>query len=90
MTQHPDPPKIEFPCQYPIKVLGRADERLQPLVIEIFERHAPGLDVETLVVRSSSGGKFVSLTLTIEATGKDQLARLHEELMATGLVSMVI
>lgn len=85
-----DPPKIEFPCPYPIKVLGRNDERLQISVFEIFERHAPGFDRETLEIRSSSGGKFISLTLTIEATGPDQLSRLHEDLMATGLVSMVI
>lgn len=86
----PDPPKIEFPCQYPIKVLGRDCEQLQPMVIEVFERHAPGFDSESLVIKSSSAGTFVSITLTIEATGKEQLSRLHRDLMATGLVSMVI
>lgn len=87
---HQDPPKIEFPCAYPIKVLGRTDDRLHPVVIEIFERHAPGFDAAAISVKSSSGGKFVSLTVTIEATGPEQLSILHEELMATGLVSMVI
>lgn len=86
----PEPPKIEFPCQYPIKVLGRDCEQLQPVVIEVFERHAPGFDSESLVIKSSSAGTFVSITLTIEATGKEQLSRLHQDLMETGLVSMVI
>ncbi len=89
MTEQ-EPPKIEFPCAYPIKVLGRSDDRLQPMVFEVFERHAPGFDQSTLVIKSSSGGKFVSLTLTITATGPAQLASLHEDLMASGLVSMVI
>ena len=89
MTQ-PEPPKIEFPCDYPIKVLGRACEALQPTVVEIFEQHAPGFNAETLKVNASSGGTFVSITITIEATGPDQLATLHQALMATGLVSMVI
>lgn len=86
----PEPPKIEFPCQYPIKVLGRRHEQLQSVVIEIFERHAPGFDAEAIVIKSSSAGTFVSMTLTIEATGKEQLSRLHTDLMQTGLVSMVI
>ena len=85
-----EPPKIEFPCSYPIKVLGRSDDRLHPLVLEIFERHAPGFDTTTLRIKSSSGGRFVSMTITIEATGVTQLESLHEDLMATGLVSMVI
>ena len=89
MTEQ-EPPKIEFPCEYPIKVLGRSNDRLQPVVIEIFERHAPGFDAATLRLKSSSGGKFVSITVVIEATGTDQLAALHEDLMATGLVNMVI
>lgn len=87
---HTDPPKIEFPCAYPIKVLGRACDELHPAVVEIFERHAPGFDSETLSIKASSGGKFVSITITIEATGPTQLSALHEDLMATGLVSMVI
>ena len=37
------PPKIEFPCRYPIKVLGRSDDRLRARVVEIVERHAPGV-----------------------------------------------
>jgi putative lipoic acid-binding regulatory protein len=84
------PPKIEFPCSYPIKVLGRSSEQLHPTVVEIFERHAPGFDASTMTMRSSSGGKFLSITVTIEATGKPQLEALHRDLMATGLVKMVM
>lgn len=90
MSQQPEPPKIEFPCQYPIKVLGRACDDLQPTVVDIFERHAPGFDSTTLSLKASRGGTFVSITITIEATGPAQLSALHEDLMATGLVSMVI
>lgn len=86
----PEPPKIEFPCDYPIKVLGRTCEEFHPTIIEVFERHAPGFDAETITMKSSSGGKFTSVTITIVATGKEQLGKLHEDLMATGLVSMVI
>ena len=86
----PDPPKIEFPCEYPIKVLGRRNDAFLPSVLAVFERHAPGFDRTRLVKKQSSGGKFESYTLTIEATGAEQLRQLHEDLMATGMVSMVM
>lgn len=89
MTEQ-EPPKIEFPCDYPIKVLGRRGEGFQELVIEIFELHAPGFDQRSITVRDSAKGTFCAMTITITATGTDQLQALHEALMATGRVQMVI
>ena len=85
-----DPPKIEFPCEYPIKVLGRNSAEFQSVIFEVFEQHAPGFDQETISVRASSKGTFTSITITITATGRDQLEALHRDLLATGLVQMVI
>ena len=85
-----DPVTIEFPCAYPIKVLGRAREDFQSVVLEVFDLHAPGFDTEAIQVKASSGGRFTSITVTIVATGPDQLSALHGALMATGLVSMVL
>ena len=85
-----DPPKIEFPCDYPIKVLGRSSEALESTVYEVVERHAPGFDQQTITVNASSKGTFTSLTITITATGPDQLEALHQDLLATGHVKMVI
>ena len=90
MSEEPDVPKIEFPCDYPIKVLGRSVEEFEQVVIGVVERHAPGFDQETIVVKASSKGTFTSMTITITATGADQLQALHEELKGTGLVQMVI
>ena len=39
-----DAPKIEFPCSYPIKVLGRAGQDFETVINEIFEQHAPAFD----------------------------------------------
>ena len=85
-----EPPKIEFPCEYPIKVLGRRSEDFRSLIVTVFERHAPGFDQETIVVKGSSKGTFTSLTITITATGPEQLRALHQDLMAPGQVQMVI
>ena len=88
--QEQDPPKIEFPCEYPIKVLGRSSEAFQAIVLEVFQRHAPSDEPHPVEAKGSSKGTFTSLTVTIIATGPDQLKALHEDLMATGHVQMVI
>ena len=85
-----DPPKITFPCEYPIKVLGRAGEAFEPTVMKIFRQRAPGFAEERVVVKPSRSGTFYSITVTIEAQSEAQLRQIHEDLMGTGLVSMVI
>jgi putative lipoic acid-binding regulatory protein len=86
----PDPPKIEFPCDYPIKVLARSSEDLNEVILAVFEQHAPGFDREVVAARVSRKGTFTALTVTITATGPEQLDALHQDLLATGRVQMVI
>ena len=90
MEQPPDAPKIEFPCDYPIKVMGRSSDAFESVILDVFERHAPGFDQQTVVAKVSSKGTFTSLTITITATGPEQLETLHQDLLATGHVTMVI
>ena len=88
--KEPEAPKIEFPCDYPIKVLGRTSDDFELVVLEVFERHAPGFDRSAVATRASRKGTFSSLTVTITATGREQLDELHRDLLATGQVKMVI
>lgn len=87
---HPEAPKIEFPCDYPIKVMGDAGEALQSLVIEVMERHAPGFDQSAVTIRVSSKGTFQSITVTITATGLVQLQAIFDDLKGSELVKMVL
>ena len=66
-----EPPKIEFPCEYPIKVLGRSSEQFRVIVLEVFERHAPGFDEQGITVRDSAKGTFTAMTVTINASRFD-------------------
>ena len=84
------PPKIIFPCEYPIKVLGRACEAFQPTVLAIFRSRAGEFDSSGVVVKDSRKDTFQSITITIEAKSEEQLTLIHKDLMDTGLVSMVI
>ena len=68
-----EPPRIEFPCDYPIKVLARSSEDLTEVVFTVFEQHAPGFDRTSVTARASSKGTFTAITITITATGPDQL-----------------
>lgn len=90
MEESPDAPKIEFPCAYPIKVMGRSSDAFESVVLAVFERHAPGFDQQAIAARISSKGTFTSITITITATGPAQLEALHQDLLATGHVTMVL
>lgn len=85
-----DPPKIEFPCSYPIKVMGRKAPDFIDVVLEVMRCHAPEVGPEHLSVRNSSAGTFISLTVTIIATGEAQLEAIFADLQATGRVMLVL
>lgn len=81
---------IEFPCDFPLKVMGLADAALAQAVLEVVLRHDPGFDGATMEMRASSGGKYVSLTCTVRATSKPQLDALYMELTSHPLVKVVL
>ena len=83
-------PKIEFPCDYPIKVLGYACREFHEHVLEVMTRHAPGYDQTQVTVRDSRNGKFQSITVTIVATGEPQLQAIFEDLKTSSHVQMVM
>ena len=89
MTEQPET-LLEFPCAFPLKVMGLSSDALAQTVLEIVRRHAPGFDGAQMEMRASSGGKYVSLTCTITATSKAQLDTLYRELSGHPLVKVVL
>ena len=81
---------LEFPCDFPLKIMGLSSDALAQTVLAIVQRHAPGFDGTTMEMRASSGGKYVSLTCTITATSKPQLDALYRELSGHPLVKVVL
>jgi hypothetical protein len=80
----------ELPCRFPIKAMGKSGEDFDSLVVEIVRRHAPDLNEAAVTLRESSGGKWVSVTVVIEATSKDQLDAIYRELSANERVVWAI
>lgn len=73
---------LQFPCRFPIKAMGRADADMEAIVVEIVGRHAPGFDAAAVRVRASSGGKWLAVTVTIEAESRAQLDAIYQDLTA--------
>ena len=89
MTE-PKAPKIEFPCDYAIRVMGDAAPDFRELVVSIMELHAGPVDAARVTVRDSRNGRFMSVTVAIVATGEPQLQAIFDALKATGRVHMVL
>jgi hypothetical protein len=77
---------FQFPCEFPIKVLGRDSESFRSLTLAIVERHAGPLAAESITERLSRKGRFLALTYTIRAESRAQLDRIYQELTDSGVV----
>ena len=84
------PPTIEFPCAYPIKVIGVYDDNYREAVVSIVRIHAPGLDLEAVTIKDSRKGTYCSVNWTIEATGERQLKALHAALLEDPRTRLVL
>jgi putative lipoic acid-binding regulatory protein len=85
-----EPPKLEFPCDYALKVVGDAADDFGEAVAEVVKQHDPGFDASSIQLVESRNGRFLSARLTMHATGEEQIKALFEALKATGRVHMVI
>ena len=83
-------PEIEFPCEYPVKVLGDAHPDLNQHVVKVMNTHAPIITESDLKIKNSSQGKWKSITVTIIATGKPQLDAIFADLKTSSRVKMVL
>ena len=85
-----DPRVDAFPCDFPIKVLGRRDAGLERAATEIIERHAGPVESHRLSVRPSKDGNFVALTITVVVRSRAQLDEIYRELTACEAVLMAL
>ena len=81
---------LTFPCEFPIKVMGRTQPGFAQAVVEIVTRHAPDFDAATVQMRPSREGNYLSVTTTIRATSREQLDNLYRELCDHPMVAMVL
>jgi len=77
---------LEFPCDYPVKVMGKASPDFRARMLQVIALHSGALDSARITERPSRDGTYLSLTYLVRAESREQLDRLYRELHATGLV----
>ncbi|HEY3731807.1 MAG TPA: DUF493 domain-containing protein [Steroidobacteraceae bacterium] len=89
MTNRP-PDQVRFPCDYPVKVMVRAEDGVRGNIDAIIDQHAGPLDLAAVSERPSAQGNFLGITYVIHATGAEQIARLFAALKQCPQVMLVL
>ena len=79
---------LDFPCQFPFKILGVADDTLADQVIAVLQKHAPGDYLPS--IKPSSKGNYLSVTVTVTARSKEHLETMYSALGQIELVRVVL
>ncbi len=73
-------PPIEFPCDFIIKVVGKANKKFETSVLDIIHKHFPTFSNKNYTKRLSRDANFLALTITIHAESKEQLDAAYQDL----------
>ncbi len=86
----PERSLIDYPCAFPIKVMGLQVEGFVETMVSVALQFDPGFDVGAVEQRPSSGGRYLGLTLTVNATSREQLDELYRTLSSHVMVKVVL
>jgi len=92
-TGTPDPRKeslIDYPSRFPIKVMGANADGFVHAVTEIARRFDPAFDAAGIELRDSKAGKYLGVTITVNATSREQLDALYAALSSHPMVKVVL
>ena len=81
---------IEFPCDFPIKVMGETHANFTSEIIQTIQQILPEFDGSKIEMRDSSGGKYISLTCTVYVTSKPQLDNIYRALTSHSMVKVAL
>ncbi|MBP8270407.1 MAG: DUF493 family protein [Sphaerotilus sp.] len=86
----PEQSLIEYPCDFPIKVMGANVEGFAAAIAHVARQFDPGFDASTVEIRPSKAGNYLGVTITIRATSRPQLDELYRTLTTHPMVKMVL
>ena len=81
---------IEYPSEFPIKVMGLMQESFAQTIVEVVALHDPTFHAGKMEMRPSTKGTYLSLTVTILAVNREQLDNLYRALSSHPMVKMVL
>lgn len=86
----PDHAAIQYPQAFPIKVMGVRQDGFVHAITQVARRFDPAFDAATVELRESRGGKYLSVTITVQATSRQQLDDLYQALTSHPMVKVVL
>ncbi len=81
---------LEFPCDFPIKIMGRESAEFRALARELVEKHTGPLDDDSVASSLSRNGAFVSVTVTVVAQSQQQLDDIYREVTSNDEILMAL
>ncbi len=81
---------LQFPCRFPIKIMGRQAEDFEAHVLGLISNYTGGEGALEISRRPSAKGNFVAVTVTFTATSRAQLDQIYRQLSGSDLVLMVL
>jgi uncharacterized protein len=81
---------IEFPCDFPIKIMGETRDEFTQTIVELIQGHVSEFDASKIEMRASTGGKYISITCFVYVTSKPQLDDIYRALTAHPFVKVVL
>lgn len=86
----PEQSLIEYPSQFPIKVMGAHVDGFVEAITAVALQFDPTFDAATIEHRPSKGGNYLGLTITITATSREQLDEIYRTLTTHPMVKVVL
>lgn len=86
----PEQSLIEYPSQFPIKVMGANVEGFAEAIVRVAQQFDPGFDAGSIETRPSKAGNYLGVTITITATSREQLDELYRTLSTHPMVKVVL
>jgi uncharacterized protein len=81
---------IEYPCDFPIKVMGKSHPDFADTIVTVIRQFDNSVDAERIEVRPSSGGNYTGLTVTVRALNREQLDDIYRALTGHPMVKVVL
>ena len=73
---------LKFPCEFPIKMMGRDTPEFRETARLLVEKHTGPIDDAAIRKALSRNGSFVSITITVTATSQEQLDDIYRDVSA--------
>lgn len=85
-----DESPLQFPCEFPIKAMGKSNCDLEAVVTDIVRKHAPDLEEDAVYSRTSAQGNYTSVTVVVNATSREQLDAIYQDLVDSKTVIIAL